>query len=50
VIVSPIASTTPLWTAILSAIFLRKVERINLASVIGTVCVVAGVIAISLTG
>jgi len=48
VIVSPIASTTPIWTAILSAIFLRKVERINLASVIGTVCVVAGVIAISL--
>ncbi|MBI2182459.1 MAG: DMT family transporter [Deltaproteobacteria bacterium] len=48
VIVSPIASTTPIWTAILSAIFLREVERINLASVIGTVCVVAGVIAISL--
>ena len=48
VIVSPIASTTPIWTAILSAIFLRKVERINLASVIGTVCVVAGVIAISI--
>jgi uncharacterized membrane protein len=48
VIVSPIASTTPIWTAILSAIFLRKVERINLASVIGTACVVAGVIAISL--
>jgi uncharacterized membrane protein len=50
VIVSPIASTTPIWTAILSAIFLRKVERINLASIIGTICVVAGVIAISLTG
>jgi transporter family protein len=48
VIVSPIASTTPIWTALLSAIFLRKVERINLASVIGTVCVVAGVIAISI--
>jgi len=48
VIVSPIASTTPIWTAILSAIFLRKVERINLASVFGTVCVVAGVIAISI--
>ena len=50
VIVSPIASTTPIWTAILSAIFLREVERINLASVIGTVCVVAGVMAISLVG
>ncbi len=48
VIVSPIASTTPIWTAILSAIFLREVERINLASVIGTICVVAGVIAISI--
>jgi len=50
VIVSPIASTTPIWTAILSAIFLRKVERINLASVVGTICVVAGVVAISLVG
>lgn len=48
VVVSPIAATVPIWTAILSAIFLREIERINLASVIGTICVVAGVIAISL--
>ncbi len=48
VVVSPIAATVPIWTAILSAVFLREIERINLASVIGTICVVAGVIAISL--
>jgi DME family drug/metabolite transporter len=48
VIVSPIAATAPIWTTIFAAIFLREVERINVASVIGTICVVAGVIAISL--
>lgn len=48
VIVSPIAATAPIWTTLISAIFLREIERINLASVIGTICVVSGVIAISL--
>jgi drug/metabolite transporter (DMT)-like permease len=50
VIVSPITATAPIWTAILSAIFLRDIERINPASAIGTICVVSGVIAISLVG
>lgn len=48
VIVSPIAATVPIWTVILGAIFLREIEPINLASVIGTICVVAGVVAISM--
>ena len=48
VVVSPITATVPIWTAILSAVFLREIERINLASVVGTVFVVAGVIAIAL--
>jgi uncharacterized membrane protein len=48
-VVSPIASTTPIWTLIISAIFLRHVERITFASAVGTVLVVAGVVAISLT-
>jgi drug/metabolite transporter (DMT)-like permease len=48
VVVSPIAATVPVWTVILSAVFLREIERINFASVIGTVCVVTGVIAIAL--
>jgi uncharacterized membrane protein len=48
VIVSPISATAPIWTMILSAIFLRQIERIDRASVIGTICVVAGVVAISL--
>ena len=47
-VVSPISATAPIWTMILSAIFLREFERLDLASVIGTICVVAGVIAISL--
>lgn len=48
VIVSPITATAPIWTTILAAIFLREIERFSLASVIGTICVVGGVIAISL--
>jgi uncharacterized membrane protein len=48
VVVSPISATSPIWTALLGTIFLRQFERITLASVIGTICVVAGVIAISL--
>jgi uncharacterized membrane protein len=47
-IVSPIAATVPIWTMLLAAIFLREVESINLMTVLGTVSVVAGVVAISL--
>jgi drug/metabolite transporter (DMT)-like permease len=48
VIVSPISATSPIWTALLGAIFLRELERLTWASVVGTISVVAGVIAISL--
>ena len=47
-IVSPIAATSPIWTMLLAALFLRETEKFNLASVFGTISVVAGVIAISL--
>ena len=47
-IVSPIAATAPIWTMLLAAIFLREIESINFMTVLGTVCVVAGVVAISL--
>jgi drug/metabolite transporter (DMT)-like permease len=48
VIVSPISATSPIWTALLGAIFLRQLERITWPSIIGTLSVVAGVIAIAL--
>jgi uncharacterized membrane protein len=38
----------PIWTILFGAIFFRQIESINLASVIGAISVVAGVIAISL--
>jgi len=47
-VVSPISATSPIWTALLGAIFLRQLEKFTLASVIGTFLVVAGVVAISL--
>jgi DME family drug/metabolite transporter len=48
VVVSPISATTPIWTLIITATFLRKVESINLATAVGTVLVVAGVVALAL--
>jgi len=48
VVVSPITATSPIWTALLGAIFLRQLEKFTPASVIGTLCVVAGVITIAL--
>jgi drug/metabolite transporter (DMT)-like permease len=48
VTVSPITATSPIWTALLGAIFLRQLERFTVASILGTLCVVAGVIAIIL--
>jgi uncharacterized membrane protein len=48
VLVSPITATTPIWTLLLSAVFLRDVERLSAAAVTGTLCVVIGVIALSL--
>jgi uncharacterized membrane protein len=47
-VVSPISATVPIWTILIGAIFFRQMESINLASVVGAICVVAGVIAISL--
>ena len=48
VLVSPIAATSPIWTLLIGVIFLRDLERINRFAVIGTLCVVIGVIAIYL--
>jgi drug/metabolite transporter (DMT)-like permease len=48
VIVSPISATSPIWTALLGAIFLRQLEGLTWASIFGTISVVAGVIAITL--
>ncbi|HVO94192.1 MAG TPA: GRP family sugar transporter [Terriglobales bacterium] len=48
VTVSPITATSPIWTTLLGAIFLRRIEQFTAASVIGTLSVVAGVIAIAL--
>lgn len=48
VIVAPISSTVPVWTMLLAAIFLRDLEQFTRASVVGSILVVIGVIAISL--
>jgi uncharacterized membrane protein len=47
-IVSPISATVPIWTMILAALFLKELESITVMTALGTVSVVAGVVAISL--
>ena len=48
VIVSPIVATTPLFSLLLSLVFLRGRETITVATVLGTIAVVVGTIAIAL--
>ena len=48
VIVSPIVATTPLFSLVISLIFLRGKETINTITILGTFAVVVGTIAIAL--
>ena len=48
VIVSPIVATTPLFSLVLSLIFLRGKEKVAGLTILGTVAVVAGTIGIAL--
>ena len=50
VIVAPILATFPLWTLLLSHIFISRLEQITLRLTIGTVVAVAGVIAVAVGG
>jgi len=47
VVVSPIVATGPMWVLLGTWLFLRGIEQINLRTVLGTACVIAGTIAIS---
>jgi DME family drug/metabolite transporter len=48
VIVSPIVATTPLFSLIISLIFFRGKEQVTRRTIIGTIAVVVGTIAIAL--
>lgn len=48
VIVEPLISTNPVLAVILTAIFLRDVEVVNLPVVVGTLCAVAGTLLVVL--
>ena len=49
VVVSPIVASSPLWTLILTVVFLRGLERINIRTVTGTFAVMTGTISIILS-
>lgn len=48
VVVAPIIATFPLWTLLLSHIFIARLERVTLRLVVGALFAVAGVIAVAL--
>ncbi len=50
VVVAPIVATSPFWTLLLTVVFLRGLERVNVRTVIGTFCVMAGTISIIVAG
>lgn len=50
VIVSPLVGISPLWVLLGTVLFLRDLERINWRTILGTLCVVAGTAAITLSG
>ena len=50
VIVAPILATFPLWTLLLSHIFIARLEQITLRLTIGAIVTVAGVVAVALGG
>ncbi len=50
VIVAPILATFPLWTLLLSHLFIARLEQITLRLTIGTFVTVAGVVAVVLGG
>ena len=49
VVVTPISSAFPLFTVVLVRLFLRGHETVNRRTVLGALCVVAGVILVTLT-
>lgn len=50
VIVAPILATFPLWTLLLSHLFIARLEQITLRLTIGAIVTVAGVVAVALGG
>lgn len=50
VVVAPIVATSPFWNMLMAIFFLRGLERVNVRTVIGTFCVMAGTISIIVAG
>ncbi len=49
-LVSPVAAVVPLFSLVMSYIFLRSIERVTLRTVLGALAVVAGVVLIVIGG
>ena len=47
-VIIPLLNTTPLFTVLFSAVFLRKIETVNLRIILGAATMVAGVLLITI--
>lgn len=47
VVIAPITATLPMWTLLGTVVFLRDMERVTRATVIGTVLVVVGIVLVT---
>ena len=47
VVIAPITATLPMWTLLGTVIFLRDMERVTRATILGTVLVVIGIVLVS---
>ena len=50
VVIAPITATLPMWTLLGTVVFLRDMERVTRATVIGTVLVVVGIVLVTAGG
>ncbi len=47
-VIIPLVNTTPLFTVLFSAVFLRNIETVNLRIIVGAATMVAGVLLITI--
>lgn len=50
VVIAPITATLPMWTLLGTVVFLRDMERVTRATVLGTVLVVVGIVLVTTGG
>ena len=48
--VSPLIATSPMWVVLAALLIFRDLERVSFRTIVGTLLIVAGTVAITLSG